>query len=84
MFFFCPFCEGENFGQSWLRKPFKMGILSKIKKIALTGANSFPLEVTPIEKGGRNKSGRVAFPELYPLTLIQRQRSNTDIPHLFP
>ena len=28
-------------------------------------ANSFCQELTPYEKGGKNETGRVAFPEIY-------------------
>ena len=40
-----------------------------MERICSLGANSFLYELTPIEKIGRNKSGRVASPESVPFYL---------------
>ena len=40
-----------------------MGSTIKVKEIAPTVANSFPLELIPIEKGSKNENIRVTFPE---------------------
>ena len=45
------------------------GVFSLKKEFAPVGANSFVEELTPFEKGGRNKNGRIASPESVPIYL---------------
>ena len=50
-------------------KHFQTGIYFERKEFALRGANTFLLDLTPIERGGKNKNGRVASPESVPTCL---------------
>ena len=64
-------------------KPFINGLYSKRKEFAHAGANSFLLEMTTSEKGGKNENGRVAVPESVPIFLkeqISSESTLTDTP----
>ena len=51
-------------------KPFQKVSSPKGKNLLPPGANSFLLEFTPLEKGGKREIDRVAVLDMYPFILI--------------
>ena len=71
--FFCHYYKGNNLGDILFASVYeesfqKMGLLLK-ERICSYRSKFFPLRVNPIEKGGKNKDGRVASPKSVPIHL---------------